>query len=148
VTLALPEVAEPCLVDTAVWIRVRDRRHPELADWFNEIVRLGRVLTCAVVRIEAVRGAPNPRAAVTVADRIDALRSLAISEGAEFHARAAQLALARDGSHRRVPAADLLIAGCAIAADVPVLHYDADYPRIASVCDLREIWMAEPGALA
>jgi predicted nucleic acid-binding protein len=58
------------------------------------------------------------------------------------------MALARDGSHRRVPAADLLIAGCAIAADVPVLHYDADYPRIASVCDLREIWMAEPGALA
>jgi predicted nucleic acid-binding protein len=148
VTLALPEIAEPHLVDTAVWIWARDRRHPELAEWFNDIVRLGRVLTCAVVRIELVRGAPNPGAAATVAERMDALRSLPISEAAEAHALAAQLGLARDGRHRRVPAADLLIAGCAIAADVPVLHYDADYPRIASVSDLRDTWMADPGALA
>lgn len=147
-TLTPPEIAEPVLVDTGVWIWARDRRHPELTEWFNDIVRLGRVLTCTVVRIELVRGAPSPRAAGAVADRMDHLRSLPISEAAEAHARAAQLALAQDGRHRRVPAADLLIAGCAIVAGVPVLHYDADYPRIAAVSDLRETWMAEPGALA
>ena len=63
-------------------------------------------------------------------------------------ARRAQLALARDGDHRRVPPADLLLASTAEEAGVVLIHYDRDYERIAGVSGLRHEWLAPDGTLA
>lgn len=40
------------------------------------------------------------------------------------------------------------IASAALRADVPVLHYDRDYERIASVSALRHQWLVPEGTLA
>jgi predicted nucleic acid-binding protein len=47
-----------------------------------------------------------------------------------------------------VPPVDLLIAGAAEAAGVPLVHYDRDYERIAAVSGLDQEWLLPDGTLA
>lgn len=58
------------------------------------------------------------------------------------------MALAERGDHRRVPAADLLLASAAEEAGVTLIHYDRDYERIAAASALRQERLVPDGALA
>jgi predicted nucleic acid-binding protein len=127
---------------------VRDRRFPHLAKWFNAEVAAGRVLVCDLVVLELTRLAPNEARAREVAERLDAFKSVPMPGALWDRAREVQLLLAPDGDHRRVPPADLLFAAAAEEADVPLVHYDRDYERIAAVTDLRHEWLVTDGALA
>ncbi len=140
-------LASALLVDTGVWTWVRDRRFPHLAEWFNSQVAGGRILVCDLVALELVRLAPNADRATEVAARLDLFGRVPMVSAAWTRARQLQLALARQGTHRRVPPADLLIAATALEASVPVLHYDRDYERIAAVSELRHRWLVAPGTL-
>jgi predicted nucleic acid-binding protein len=62
--------------------------------------------------------------------------------------REVHLLPAPDGDHRHVPPADLLLAAAAEAAGVPLVHYDRDYERVATVIDLEHRWMVTDGSLA
>lgn len=42
---------------------------------------------------------------------------------------------------------DLLIAAAAEAAGLTVLHYDADYDRIAAVTDQGAVWVVPRGSV-
>lgn len=66
-------------------------------------------------------------------------------EGAALHA---QGELAEVG-HHRLPPSDLLIAACAHAAGMGILHYDRDYDLIAKHTKLsfESRWLARAGAL-
>ena len=141
-------LARPSLVDTAVWTWARDRRYPALADWFNDEARSGRVLVCDLVVMELVRLAPNEARARDLAKRLDAFEALPMPGSLWSRAREVQLALAAGGDHRRVPPADLLIAIAAELADVPLVHYDRDYERIATVTKQRHSWFVPHGTLA
>ncbi len=134
-------------MDTGVWTWVRDRRFPELAEWFNSQVAAGRVLVCDLIALELIRLAPNADRATEVAARLDLFARVPMASAVWTRARQLQLALARDGAHRRVPPADLLISATALEASVAVLHYDRDYERIAGVSDLRHRWLVAPGTL-
>ncbi|MHB8241299.1 MAG: PIN domain-containing protein [Solirubrobacteraceae bacterium] len=70
--------------------------------------------------------------------------------GAELWSRARelQLLLAAHGDHRRVPPMDLLICAAAEHADVPLVHYDRDYERLARVSALQHHWLVPDGTLA
>lgn len=138
----------PALVDTGVWTWVRDRRFPELADWFNRQVATGMILVCDVVMLELIRLAPNEVRAHEVAGRLDAFASVPMPATVWSRAREVQLALATSGDHRRVPPVDLLIAATAESASVALLHYDRDYERIASVTQLDACWLVPDGTLA
>lgn len=63
-------------------------------------------------------------------------------------ARELQALLSANGDHRRVPPADLLIAGAAESAGVPLVHYDRDYERLARVSALEHRWLLPDGTLA
>lgn len=138
----------PHLADTSVWIWVRDRRFPQLAEWFSRAVRDGSIVTCTTVGMELVRGAPSPRAATATARTLALLGSVPQDEAAMERAATVQLELARTGDHRRVPVPDLQIAAAAELAGVPVLHYDEDFERIAQVSALRERRLVPAGTLA
>jgi predicted nucleic acid-binding protein len=131
-----------------VWTWARDRRFPHLAEWFNAKVAEGRVLVCDLVVLELTRLAPNEARAREVAERLDAFKSVPMQNALWDRAREVQLLLAPEGNHRRVPPADLLLAAAAERADVPLVHYDRDYERIAAVADLRHEWLVEDGSLA
>ena len=55
--------------------------------------------------------------------------------------------LAAVGHHRVASPADLVIAAAAEAANLTLLHYDADFERIAAVTNQPTEWVAEPGSL-
>jgi predicted nucleic acid-binding protein len=141
-------LTQPSLVDTAVWTWARDKRFPELAEWFNTEVRSGRVLVCDQISLELIRLAPNETRAHELAGRLGAFGSVAMPQDAWSRAREVQLALAGSGEHRRVPPADLLIAAAAERAGVPLVHYDHDYERIAAVTRQPHLWFVAHGALA
>lgn len=127
---------------------MRDRRFPQLATWFNAQVTAGSVLICDLVVLELTRLAPNERRAREVSSRLGAFASVPMATGLWPRTRELQLSLADAGEHRRVPPADLLLAAAAEAAAVPLVHYDADYVRIAQVSDLEQRLLAPLGALA
>jgi predicted nucleic acid-binding protein len=131
-----------------VWTWTRDRRFPHLAEWFNAEVAAGRVLVCDLVMLELTRLAPNERRAREVAERLAAFDSIPMPGELWGRAREAQLALTPDGDHRRIPPADLLLAAAAEQAAVPLVHYDRDYERIASVTGLSHEWVVPDGTLA
>ena len=141
-------LTRPSLVDTAVWTWARDRRYPALADWFNAEARSGRVLVCDLVVMELVRLAPNEARARDLAERLAAFEALPMPGSLWSRAREVQLALAARGDHRRVPPADLVIASTAELADVPLVHYDHDYERIAAVTKQQHSWFVPDGTLA
>jgi predicted nucleic acid-binding protein len=143
-----PQLDRPALFDTGAWTWVRDRRFPELAQWFNAAVEAGLVLVCDLVILELTRLAPNEKRAREVADRLASFEALPMSGRLWGRARRTQLALAVSGDHRRVPPADLLLAAAAEEAGVALVHYDRDYERIAEVSVLQHEWLVLDGTLA
>jgi predicted nucleic acid-binding protein len=143
-----PNLDGPALLDTGVWTWARDRRFPHLASWFNAQVAAGHVLTCDLVILELIRLSPNETRAKQVTQRLDAFQSVSMPTTLWQRARELQLLLAATGDHRRVPPVDLLIASAAEAADVPLVHYDRDYERLACVCSLQHHWFLPDGTLA
>lgn len=146
--LQLPQLDRPALFDTGAWTWARDRRVPELANWFNAAVEAGLVLVCDLVILELTRLAPNERRAREIADRLAAFEAVPMPSGLWSHARNTQLALAISGDHRRVPPADLILAAAAEVAEVALVHYDRDYERIAGVSSLRHHWLVPDGTFA
>lgn len=126
---------------------MRDRRFPELANWFNAAVEAGLVLVCDLVILELTRLAPNEQRAREVADRLAAFEPIPMPVELWSRARQTQLTLAANGDHRRVPPADLLLASAAEEGGVALVHYDRDYERIAAVSGLRHEWLAPDGTL-
>jgi predicted nucleic acid-binding protein len=106
------------------------------------------VLVCDIVILELIRLSPNQARAKQVAGRLDAFKSVPMPTALWQRARELQLLLAATGDHRRVPPVDLLIAGAAEAAGVPIVHYDRDYERLATVCALEHHWLLPDGTLA
>ena len=96
--VAPPELLQPALFDTGVWTWVRDRRFPELADWFNRQVAAGQVLVCDLVILELVRLAANEARAREVAGRLDAFASVPMPGHVWGRSRAVQLALGPSGA--------------------------------------------------
>jgi predicted nucleic acid-binding protein len=111
-------------------------------------VAAGRVLVCDLVILELTRLTPNETRAREVTDRLAAFESLPMPTALWTRARELQISLAANGDHRRVPPVDLLIACAAEAAEVPLIHYDRDYARIARVSALKHHWLLPDGALA
>jgi predicted nucleic acid-binding protein len=143
-----PLLERPALFDTGAWTWVRDRRFPELAEWFNAAVEAGLVLVCDLVILELTRLAPNERRAREVASRLASFEAIPMPGGLWGRARETQLALAASGDYRRVPPADLLLAAAAEEAGVALVHYDRDYERIAAASGLRHEWLVPYGTLA
>lgn len=142
------ELERSCLFDTSIWTWVRDRRFPELAEWFNDVAASGLVLVSDLVALELTRLAPNLQRANAIADTLTRFESVPVAPIALAEARDLQLALAVGGDHRKVPPIDILHAVTAIDAGVPLVHYDKDYERIAKVSGLDQRWFVAPGSLA
>jgi hypothetical protein len=71
-----------------------------------------------------------------------------IDKDIEAAALDAQRELA-DIGHHRLPPADVMIAACADAAGIGVLHYDSDYDVLVrhTSLDFVSEWLTHPGLL-
>jgi len=59
-----------------------------------------------------------------------------------------QAMLAERSQHRAVPLPDLLIAACAEQANLTVLHYDADFDRVAELTKQPTQWIVGRGSVS
>jgi len=71
-----------------------------------------------------------------------------LDEGCVERALEVQAMLAERSQHRAVSLPNLLIAACAERANLTVLHYDADYERIAKLTGQPVRWVVPRGSIS
>lgn len=106
----------------------------------------GQIATCPIVDLEVLYSARSFDHYEEVRSERVALTSFPMTEPIAVRALEVQRRLARHGQHR-VPVPDLLIAATAEANDVAVIHYDADYDRIAEVTGQPTEWVVPRGSI-
>ena len=106
----------------------------------------GLVATCAVVDLEVLYSARNLDEYDAVREERRSLDSAPITPEVMATATDLQHELARRGQHR-VPIPDLMISAAARHAGLVVLHYDADFERIAAAGGADHEWVVARGTL-
>jgi predicted nucleic acid-binding protein len=122
------------LADTSAMIAAQRRRTPALAV-LTPFFEGDDLWTCAVVRLELLRGANNPRHMKVLNAQLEELRNAPINEEVWQRAEEVYAGLARlkGGRHRGVEPTDVLVAAAAEAQELTVLHDDAHFDLIAEV---------------
>jgi predicted nucleic acid-binding protein len=138
------------LLDNSAWARLSvaslpDERRTEIA----LMIENGEIAVCLPFLLEA--GWSSRTAAdhdELLADLLH-LPRLMIDADVEEAALAAQADLAHRGHHRSASPSDIVIAACAHANGVGVLHYDRDYDLLAELTQLsfESRWLAPAGTL-
>jgi predicted nucleic acid-binding protein len=137
------------LLDNSAWARLAserlDRDRAEMvARWMTD----QQLATCLPFLLEAGYSARSGGERGAMMSDLARLPRVEIDRDIEKLALQTQSELADIGHHRLAPA-DLIIAACAHAASMGVLHYDSDYDVIAERTGLAfdSEWLAVPGAL-
>lgn len=125
----------------------RSDTRPEVRDVVEPLLLAGRIATCGIVDLELLYSAPNPATYAELATALRAMPRVPITEAVVDRALAVQEQLAFTSEHRSVPLPDLLIAACAEAAGLTVLHYDADYERVSRLTGQAVQWVVPRGTV-
>ena len=106
----------------------------------------GELATCAIVDLEVLYSSRNLRDYEAILEERRALDVAPITPDVMATAVDLQHELARHGQHR-VPIPDLIISAAALAAGLTVLHYDADFERIAAAGGAAHEWVVPQGSV-
>jgi predicted nucleic acid-binding protein len=126
----------------------RSETRPEVRDVVEPLLLAGRIATCGIVDLELLFSAPDPGTYAELARVLRALPRAPVTDAAVDRALEVQGLLAARSQHRAVPLPDLLVAACAEQAGLTVLHYDADFDRIAAVTAQPMQWVVDRGTVA
>lgn len=126
----------------------RRETRPEVRDVVEPLLLAGRIATCGIIDLELLFSAPDPATYTELAGALRSLPRLPVTDEAVDRALEVQGLLAARSQHRSVPLPDLLIAACAERSGLTVLHYDADFDRIAEVTDQPVRWVVPQGTVA
>lgn len=121
-------------------------RLPVVARRLRPFLEEGLLATCAIVDLEVLYSSRSLADYEEIREERRSLDAVPITPEVMERAVDMQHALARRGQHR-VPIPDLVIAAAAQTAGLVVLHYDADFERIAAVGGALHEWIAPPGSL-
>jgi predicted nucleic acid-binding protein len=125
----------------------RDTR-PEVRDVVEPLLLAGRIATCGIVDLELLYSAPGCREYEELADVLRAMPRVAVTDDVVDRALEVQGMLAARSQHRSVPLPDLLVAACAESHGLTVLHYDADYDRVAEITGQPVQWVVPRGSVS
>ncbi len=113
----------------------------------GQLIEAGEVATCAVVDLEILYSARNYEEHHSIRGRRRlAYERIELTEATFERAIDVQAELARTGRHR-IPIPDLIVAAAAESAGLIVLHYDADFDRIAEITGQATEWVVQRGSL-
>lgn len=131
------------LVDTSVLTRLRHRSVRETIEPMAAAGVLGRA---GISDLEIGYSARSAKAWDTLLDALTAFELVETSSAHLRRARQVQRLLAvKHQRGRKVP--DLLVAAAAEAQGLGVLHYDADFDRIAAVTGQPVEWVVPAGTV-
>lgn len=120
---------------------------PPVRARLEPIIESGEAATCAIVDLEVLYSARSYAEYQKILDRRAlAYASVPVTEDVMRRAIDVQRTLARRG-HHRIPIPDLIIAAAAESAKLIVLHYDADYDRIARATGQPMEWVVKRGSV-
>lgn len=117
---------------------VQQRIEPLLVD--------GLIATCGIIDLELGFSARDAHTHAAIRRERRALPRIALDDDVFDRALEVQGHLAERGQHR-LPIPDLVIAAAAERAALTLLHYDADFERIAALTHQRHEWVAPRGFL-
>jgi hypothetical protein len=133
-------------VDTSAW---HHSTSPAVALAWRRHLEADELAVCDQVRLEILWSARSARDYDALAEELAALRTIEIDASTFSRAREVQRRLAHVGGlhHRSVKIAGLVIAAAAEAVGATVLHYDADFDRVAKLTGQPVKWIAPRGSL-
>ena len=102
--------------------------------------------TCAIVDLEVLYSSRNLVDYEEILEERRSLDAAPITPQVMATAIDLQHELARRGQHR-IPIPDLVISAAALLADLTVLHYDADFERIAEAGGAPQEWVVPRGSI-
>ncbi|GAB3819330.1 PIN domain nuclease [Micromonospora zhanjiangensis] len=133
------------LADTSVY--VLQGHHPQVRRRFESLLAEGRLAACQMTALEYLNNAPDPRGYERLWHALHGQRWIDVSTAAMDRALDVHRQLALRSQHRKFRLPDLIIAAAAELHSATVLHYDADYDRIAEVTNQPTEWVAPRGSL-
>jgi predicted nucleic acid-binding protein len=133
------------LADTSV--HVLQARHPVVRERFESLLAAGRLAACQMTALEYLNNAPDPAGYEILWTALHGHRWIDVTAQAMSRALDVHRTLAATSQHRRFRLPDLIIAATAEQSGATVLHYDADYDRIAAVTGQHVEWVAAKGSL-
>lgn len=119
---------------------VREALHPLLLE--------GEVAVCGIVELELLYSATSPINYRAYADSLGTMPRAEVSEAVVRRALEVQGMLAARSQHRGASIPDLLVAACAEQAGLTILHYDADFERIAKLTGQPARWIVPRGSVS
>ena len=125
----------------------RDAR-PEVRAVLEPLLIAGEIATCGIVDLELLYSASSRATYRALAEALRGMPRVPLEEAATRRALEVQAMLAERSQHRAVPLPDLLVAACAERAGLTVLHYDADFDRIAKLTGQDARWIVPRGSVA
>jgi len=121
-------------------------RVPEVSRRLRPLLEEGLIATCAIVDLEVLYSSRTLSDYEAVLDERRSLDSAHITPDVMERAIGLQHELARRGQHR-LPIPDLVISAAAQSAGLVVLHYDADFERIAAAGGADHEWVVPKGSI-
>jgi predicted nucleic acid-binding protein len=135
------------LVDTSAFVRLL--RDFDLRTTWQEEVDAGFLTMCPVTELEIFHSAQSAAHRREMGAALQNMyRWVLMPDRIYQRAENVQRGLTERGTHRSAGVVDLLVAATAEEHGLTVLHYDADFLRVAEVTGQPVRWLAEPGALS
>lgn len=130
------------MIDTSALAR---RNVVQVDDRLVDLVADGLLARCGLVDLELLRGLPGRNVRAVAAGLDETLGRADVVTADLDRAREVQAELATGGQHHGTAPADLVIAAVAERAGATLLHYDADFDRIAEVTGQPVEWVVPRG---
>ena len=131
------------LIDKSAWARAS---HEQVRTVLDPMIDAGSLATCSITNLEVLYSARSAAECREIADELAGFPEAPIGSDQLNRALDVQMQLAPKG-HHRLPIPDLIIAAAAESAELSVLHYDADYERIAEVTGQPNQWIVPRGSV-
>lgn len=126
----------------------RRETRPEVRDVLEPLLVAGEIATCGIVDLELLYSARDRATYRALVEALRGMPRVAVDDAAVSRALTVQAMLAERSQHRAVPLPDLLVAACAEKAGLTVLHYDADFERIAELTNQPTQWIVPRGSVS
>ncbi len=126
----------------------RSDTRPEVRAVLEPLLVAGEIATCGIVDLELLFSASSRATYRALSEALLGMPRVPVEEPSVRRALEVQAMLAERSQHRAVPLPDLLVAACAEKAGLAVLHYDADFDRIAALTGQASQWIVPRGSVA
>lgn len=126
----------------------RRETRPDVREVLEPLLLAGEVATCGIVDLELLYSATSRATYRALSEALRGMPRVPFEENSVTRALEVQAMLGERSQHRAVPLPDLLVAACAEQAGLAVLHYDADFERIAELTGQQIQWVVPRGSVA